>query len=152
MRTLTILFGFLVLVLMIPSAQAISPENSFASTIAIEEPEVVVDVKPDTLNLMSKGRYIMCYITPSEGYDARDIDISTIVLEGVSALPYRYGFIDINEDGICELMVKFDRNAIISVLPFERCDDYLMHIMGSYNDGIAFRGTDLIDITYSGRR
>ncbi len=151
MRTSVVICSFLVLVMVLPTVQAISPGSSLAAVVVIEEPEVVVDVKPDTLNVMSKGRYVMCYITPSEGYDARDIDVSSVSLEGVSALPYKYGYVDINDDGICELMVKFDRTAIIAELPFESCPDYLVHIGGSYSDGVSFRGTDLINIVYSGR-
>lgn len=141
--------------MMLPSVKSIATENAFSPAAIIGETEVVVDIKPDTLSTKSSGRWITCYITPSEGYDARDIDASSVTLEGVSALPNQFGYVDINEDGICELMVKFDRSTILADLLTITYEEYLvcvylMHIAGSYTDGVSFTGTDSVNVFYNG--
>jgi hypothetical protein len=79
-----ILFGF----------QVLSPPST-AFTLA------TIDIKPDTINLNRKGRWITAYIALSEGYNVSDIDKTTILLEGVFSPEWS------NIEGDV-LMVKFD--------------------------------------------
>ena len=60
-----------------------------------------------------------------EGYDVRDIDLSTISLAGVAATQdQKYGFVtdenlyltDRDGDGILERMVEFDREQLADAL------------------------------------
>ena len=150
LRISTILYSVLVFVLMMPSVNAVSSDTQYvtATTEVIEDTEVIVDVKPNTLHANSNGQYVTCYITPVEGYLARDIDVNTVKLEGVGILPDQYGYVDINLDGICELMVKFDKTAILEQLPTYTCHDYPVTITGSFLDGLTFVGTDLVHIVY----
>ncbi|MCK4445332.1 MAG: hypothetical protein KAW09_12360, partial [Thermoplasmata archaeon] len=54
-----------------------------------------IDCDPDTLNLKSKGNWITCYIELPLGYDPRDVDAGTILLNGVlmPELNPKYGFV-----------------------------------------------------------
>jgi len=91
----------------------------FADSVVNRElfpPEIpaTVDIDPDTLNLKSKGRWITAYIELPEGYDVNDINVSTVRLNDTIAAeqhPAEVG--DHDEDGIPDLMVKFDRRAVI---------------------------------------
>jgi len=66
-----------------------------------------VDIKPDTLNLKSKGKWITCYIELPEGYNVSDIDVSTVMLDGTilvdPAVPIQIG--DCDNDSIPDLML-----------------------------------------------
>jgi len=82
-----------------------------------------VDIKPDTLNMKSRGRWITAYLELPKGYDVRTIDVSSILCYygvcpcgGVHAdlRPVNVG--DYDNDRIPDLMVKFDRAAIIASL------------------------------------
>jgi len=119
--------------------------------------EATVDVDPDTLNLKSNGEWISTYIELLAGYDVANIDVSSIVLtvDGVDfyvdpAAPTAIGDYDL--DGVSDLMVKFNRNAIRDHLigvdvdnedgRFYNIDFY---ITGNV-DTITFLGTDTIRV------
>lgn len=112
-----------------------------------------IDIKPDTLNLRSRGRWITCYTELPEGYDVANIDVSSIQLNGTVPVdptaPTAIG--DYDNDGISDLMVKFDRAAVISYILNnvnieERFITVTLTIAGSLNDGTPFQGTDTIRI------
>lgn len=76
-----------------------------------------VDIYPDPLILGRKGGSVTAYIELPEGYDLNNIDVSTIRLnlEVPARLhPTRIG--DYDEDGIPDLMVKFDKKEVIPLL------------------------------------
>ncbi|KPJ72282.1 hypothetical protein AMJ52_06820, partial [candidate division TA06 bacterium DG_78] len=83
-----------------------------------------VDIDPNTLNLKNVGKWITCYIELPEGYSVEDIDTSTVALTAIDAESiepplYREdptGIGDEDEDGIPDLMVKFDRQDLIEIL------------------------------------
>ncbi len=80
-----------------------------------------VDFAPDTVDMHSKGKYLTAYIELVEGYDPSLIDIQTVMLsvDGHSALyanPDKSSVGDYDEDGIPDLMVKFDRQALQATL------------------------------------
>jgi len=84
-----------------------------------------VDIDPDTLNLKSNGEWITAYIELPEGYSVGDIDVFSILLNGTipvdPAAPTQIG--DYDGDGIPDLMVKFDRAAVITWLDAYDCDE-----------------------------
>ncbi|MFW9770315.1 MAG: hypothetical protein ACFFEM_15970, partial [Candidatus Thorarchaeota archaeon] len=106
-----------------------------------------VDFDPNTLNLDSKGRWVTVYIElPRDSeYTAKDIDISTVMLNGlVSAETNPYAIGDYDADGIIDLMVKFDRSAVQAVLMVG--DEVTVTITGTLPDGSLFVGTDVIRV------
>lgn len=81
----------------------------------------IVDVQPDTLNKASQGDAVTAYIfIEIPGYDVNAIDVSTVRLSTnngiVSALPSPTEVSDHNGNGIPDLMVKFDRQAVIGIV------------------------------------
>ncbi len=76
-----------------------------------------VDVKPDTLNLSSRGNWTTAYIELPEGYDANLINISSVMLGTVPVDPTAPTHVgDYDYDGIVDLMVKFDRLTLIDYI------------------------------------
>ncbi|MFQ5621745.1 MAG: hypothetical protein ACE5FT_07995 [Candidatus Nanoarchaeia archaeon] len=130
-----------------------------ARTIYIN-PEVIpppvltatIDISPDSLNMWSKGKWITAYIELPEGYNPEGIDATTILLNETiqPVLDPKYDFVtnsseylvDHNEDGILELMVKFDRQDIIAIVSIGNVS---LIITGKVN-GTPFEGTDTIRV------
>lgn len=103
------------------------------------------DIDPDTLNLKSKRNWITRYIELPEGYDVEDIDINILLLNDVVAAenhPTDIG--DHDEDGITDLMVKFDRQDVIDIL--EPGDNIKIIVTGELFDGTKFEGMDYIKV------
>jgi hypothetical protein len=117
-----------------------------------------LDIDPDTLNLRSSGKWITAYVEFPEGYDVADIDISTLLLNGTvlaEALPTCVG--DYDDDGISDLMAKFDRselqNFIVGTLGAVTEPVWItLTITGSLEDGTEFEGRDTIRVFCHGGR
>jgi hypothetical protein len=115
--------------------------------------ETSIDVDPDTLNLKSNGRFITAYIE-LEGADVRDINASSILLNGVISpiLDEKYGFVtsedsyivDHDSDGVMERMVKFDRAEVERILTPD--DEVVMTVSGSLMNGREFEGSSTIRV------
>jgi len=103
MRTRPILVFMFLSTLVLFGFQFLS-QSSKALTLA-----ATVDIKPDTLNLNMKGRWITVYIGLPEGYNVTEIDESTIMLEGLFSPEWSN-----IEDGM--LMTKFDASSVIDYL------------------------------------
>lgn len=109
--------------------------------------EAEIDFDPDTLNPESRGKWVAVYIELPVGYDPRDINATTIRLNGTlpPVLDRRYGFVsdpsgyivDHDADGISERMVKFDREEVIALLPLGTNP---VRITGLLIDGTSFSG------------
>lgn len=105
-----------------------------------------IDFDPDTLNPKSQGKYVTVYIELPEEYDVNDIDISTIELTyGVGSVsaedtPTEIG--DHDENGIPDLMVKFDRQDVVAILaPGEEIEITVSGESWDYsNNGFQFEG------------
>ena len=95
-----------------------------------------IDIKPDTLNLDSQGKWITVYAYIDTEYDASDIDITTIRLND-NILAERSDI-----QGEC-LMIKFDRIAVIKLIP-ENVEKVTLTVTGEFTDGVQFIGTDII--------
>jgi len=79
-----------------------------------------------------------------QGYDVGDIDISSIMLNGVvSALSKPTEIGDYDNDGIPDLMIKFDREAVQEILDVG--EQIEITISGEV-DGILFEGSDSIRV------
>ena len=126
---------------------------------------VTIDVDPDTLNVKSHGEWITAYIELPEGYDVNDIDVSTINLITPAgdtvpvdlSAPATLG--DQDGDGIDDLMVKFDRTAVVAYLGTEDVTedetgtDYYeeLTITGELTDETPFEGSDTIRVIDKGK-
>jgi len=76
-----------------------------------------VDIHPQTLNLRSRGKWITAFIELPEDYNVADINVSSIMLNDTIPAELRPLAIgDYDEDGIPDLMVKFDRAEVISCI------------------------------------
>ena len=131
-------------------------ENSTASPFHITFiscPQVLpatIDIDPDTLALHSEGEMITCYIELPEGFDVNDIDVSTILLDDTIYAELEPTYIgDHDIDGIPDLMVKFDRQAVIDYLiniGVQDGDEVELTITGELFDGASFEGSDTIRV------
>jgi hypothetical protein len=119
------------------------------------EVEAIPDFSPDTLNLISKSKWITAYIELEAGYDVNDIDVSTVMLNDTvpsETKPASIG--DYDADGIPDLMVQFDKVELIAYLQGEGVedgDDVELAVTGEV-DGILFGGTDMIRVIFRGGR
>jgi len=109
--------------------------------------QAMVDFDPDTFNLKSMGKTVTAYIEfpVGHGYDLNEVDISSILLNDavtVLAKPTEIGGYD--EDGISNLMVKFDRQAVKEILS---AGENIEIIITGIINGIEFEGEDYIQVT-----
>jgi len=104
-----------------------------------------LQLEPETVNLKSAGKYLTAYIELVEGFDPSLIDINTvfITVDGISTLSANQNISEVGDfdlDGIPDLMVKFDRQAIQPMLSAGWTEITLYGIA----DGIYFQGADTI--------
>jgi len=103
-----------------------------------------VDFDPNTLNLKSKGKYVTVYIELPLGYNASEIDISSIRLnDTVPDLTKPTAIGDYDGDSIADLTVKFTRTAVQAVVEVGRSVE--MTLTGQIK-GVQFEGTDTIRV------
>jgi hypothetical protein len=105
------------------------------------------------LNLGSKGNWITAYIELGESLDMQNVDVSSILLNGTipvaSSAPVAFG--DHDNDGIPDLMVKFDRQAVASLVlqnyQFSgKSGTVTLTLTGKLNDGTLFKGSATITV------
>jgi hypothetical protein len=114
-----------------------------------DEIQAAIDIDPDSLNLNSKGKWITCYIELPEDYDVEEIKVSTIKLnDEVPAESRPTGVGDCDDDGIAELMVKFDRSAVQEIL--EAGDEVEITVTGELDVDTKFEGSDTIRVIDKG--
>jgi hypothetical protein len=119
-------------------------------------PQPTLDIDPDTLNLRSRGRWITAYIEVYDGRDIRDIDLSTLLLnETIPAERWPYAIGDYDDDGIPDLMVKFNRSDVqryIEGLDLSPGGAGIfgywvtLTVNGSFNDGTTLECSDTIRV------
>jgi len=107
--------------------------------------DALVDIKPDTLNLESKGEWVTVYAVVDTEYDEKDIIIKSVMLDGV--IQAEWG--EVQTDG--RLMVKFDRASVIAHLEgYGNGASVTLSVSGEFIDGVKFSGTDTIVVIRSG--
>jgi hypothetical protein len=139
-----------------PTAALGAPDWGFVSLgskhYVEQELSIDIDFYPKTLNLKSKGRFVRVYIELSEGFDVKNIDANSVLLNDVISpvLDPKMGFVkgldryirDHDNDGKMELGLKFDRKAVCNIL--EPGNEVIIKITGKLNDGNIFGGYDTI--------
>jgi hypothetical protein len=132
-------------------------DDSGNSDFSILKPtiwNVTIDIKPDTLNLKGKGRWITSYIELPEGYNVGDINVSSIMLNNTigvdSSAPVTIG--DYDNDTIPDLMVKFDRATVCNFILSKgvRYGNVTLMLSGKLYDGTLFEGYDIIRVRMPG--
>jgi hypothetical protein len=116
-----------------------------------------VDIQPQTLNLAGGGKWVTAYIELPEGYSAAEINVNSIKINDTLPIdpdaPLVIG--DYDNDGILDLTVKFDRQALIDFilskvdiaeLSRKRTMTITLTVCGSLNDGTPFYGVAAIRI------
>ena len=128
---------------------------------------VPVDINPTScpnpLNVKSKG-VLPVAILSTVNFDATQVDVTTVTLEGVSPLrsnledvatpfdPFtgKENALDCNEDagdGFTDLTLKFDRQAVVGALgPVNDGDVIALRLEGALLDGTPIEGEDVIVI------
>lgn len=118
---------------------------------------VNVDVRycPRTLNLKSRGRWITAIIRLPNEYKAKDVNISSVMLNGtVPADPVHYGVYDCGDLHL--LVLKFNRTAVIELirnsLEEAGCKRKFVKVWltvtGRFLDGLPFQGTNKIRVIH----
>jgi len=102
-----------------------------------------VDFKP-----WNKGKWISAYIELPEPHSVSDIDVSTVKLNDTISAPLKpSGIGDYDNDGIPDLMVKFDTAEILVWLAMMGCPvrggyyHVTLTITGKLTDGKFFKGS-----------
>ncbi len=108
----------------------------------------VVDIDPDTLNRSSNRQWITAYIEIRD-YPLDQVDLATVNAYGVFASPSPVAIGDYDGDGIPDLMVKFDAQALLDKLADGQA---LIVVTGEFMDGAGFEGSDTVRVIDRGGR
>lgn len=110
-----------------------------------------IDIKPDTLNIISTAieKSITAYIELPVELSPKAIDVSTILLFGnIAALESPIDVTDHDQNGIQELVVKFDRQIVIDFLiSTNQVEGAVVFTVNGIAKGQPFKGVDTISIT-----
>lgn len=111
-----------------------------------------VDVKPDTINLKANGNFITAYIELPGPYDVGQIDIGTASLEvngyAIPAVAEPATVGDYDDDGVPDLMVKFDRQLSQGHM-FVGSED--LTVSGNVSSSsVPFQGSDTVNVISKG--
>lgn len=126
-----------------------APSGGYMMRVACEELVQVVmselDIDPDVIH-PSQGKFVTAYLElpVGHGYDLSEISISSILLNG-ALHPYNFPaeIGDYDNDGIPDLMVKFNRTDVQALLSLG--DEVEIRITGQIN-GIDFEGVDTVRV------
>lgn len=113
--------------------------NPNATTLSAD-----VTMEPKTINLKSQGRWVTAFIELPLGYDVNDIDVSSILLEGIIPADEHHTTVgDHDGDGTPDLMVKFSKSALEDILLL---GNNTVIISGELTTGERFEGEITIEI------
>lgn len=128
-------------------------------SIIAEAINATVEIFPRSLNLRSTGLWITAYIELPEGYDVADIEVSSIKLnETIPSSPEPSAICDYDQDGVPDLMVKFDRRKVISYICAhldveeflqKRFATLTLKVTGNLVNGHLFQGFATLRITWT---
>jgi hypothetical protein len=136
--------GFLILLVM----------GTVSPCLATDEEALVteIDIKPETLNLKSKGNWVTVFVEPPEGYVAEDIIGESVVISAVGGTitniePVRSNLTDSDDDGVNELKLKYSRGELQSAISQSNLTGQVeVTLTGTLSDTMTFIGSDTIKI------
>ena len=102
---------------------------------------VSVEIKPDTLNLDSTGKWITAFVYIETEYDEEDIIVDSILLNSI----FPAEWVKVNGS----LIVKFERASLIEYFieeDYRDGDDVVLTVSGRFTDGVRFTGEDTIKV------
>ena len=111
-----------------------------------------VDIKPETLNPKSKGKFITCFVSAPEGYSAGDIIGESVIITDiggnkVNIEPVRWKVTDSEDDGVTELMLKYSRAEVqASIVQDGLTGQVVFTIEGLLFDNTPFIGSDTVRV------
>ena len=118
-----------------------SAESS--TTFIVKPLQAIVEISPNTLNINSSGNWITGFIEVP-GYYPESIDISTVILnDAIRAEARPFGIDDHDENGMPDLMVKFNRSEVRKIVMIG--DIITLYITGKV-DGATFSGNTSIRV------
>ncbi len=112
-----------------------------------------ININPMTLNLGSQGNWITAYVELYNSVNVSSINVSSILLNGTVPVdltgPVTIG--DYNNDGVPDLMVKFDRQAVANLIlqNYEfngKFGTVTLTLTGKLKDGTPFQGSTTITV------
>ena len=114
--------------------------DTLTVTVVLHVVKANVVIKPETLNLKSRGMFI-AFIRLPKGYNAEDINVRTVVCEGAPALG-GFGFHN-------TFIAWFKVQDLVNVPPG---DAVALTVTGTFYNGTPFTGSDTIRIIDKGRK
>jgi hypothetical protein len=97
-----------------------------------------VNIRPRTLNLRSKGKWLTCRISLPDGYNAADIDLDTVFLEDeIEPASFRI------HSGTPGALAFFSRQDLRDIVNLGRIE---LKITGQLTNGTEFIGIDTIKV------
>lgn len=117
------------------------------SLVPLADVVAEVDLKPEVLNKKSRGKMITAYVELTAPHDVEDVDVDQValLLDGHTRLVARKRPVAIGDrdgDGNPDLMVKFDRGAVLEALSEGTVEVSLTGVVG----GLPFQGTDTVRV------
>ncbi|MGD0494774.1 MAG: hypothetical protein ABSB28_01885 [Candidatus Bathyarchaeia archaeon] len=127
--------------------EAVALTSSVHAATVIIEPERVAVHDPDTLNLKGRGTWVNCSITLPEGYNASDIDASTLLLNGTVTADL--GSVSVQDS---QLMAKFNRTLVSRLILSKGImfGNVTLTVTAQLYNGTIFEGNDTIGVEMPG--
>jgi len=116
----------------------------------VQQIKATVVIHPRSLNLRSNGRWISVSIELEKGYSVKDINISSIKLNGKVSVDLTAPM----EFADSKLIVKFDRKAVETLILDELAEptkfsSVTLTLTGKLKDGTTFSGNDTVKAIFN---
>lgn len=113
--------------------------------------EAAIEIRPKTLNLQSKGKWLTCHIWLPEDYNVADIEPNSVRLENEPNDIYAEWIWFEEQEQLA--MAKFDRSEVQEMLvEWGELGDVELTVSGELVDGSIFEGTDTIRVIDKGKK